>query len=157
FKLKSVPIHYIHSDKPTNTPEQAQKSSRLTVEIMKMLVIQTICVLLGIWVYNLDKSESSAIILLMFFIGIIVLSIWTQSYLIGFFASILNVFVFNYFFTVPRFTLEMYRFEYPITFATSIFASIFTSAILKNLKHQHSLGVRKLYRNTCALHRHQNI
>lgn len=87
---------------------------------MKMLVIQTICVLLGIWVYNLDKSESSAIILLMFFIGIIVLSIWTQSYLIGFFASILNVFVFNYFFTVPRFTLEMYRFEYPITFATSI-------------------------------------
>lgn len=96
-----------------------------------MLVIQTIRVLLGIWVYNLDKSESSAIILLMFFIGIIVLSIWTQSYLIGFFASILNVFVFNYFFTVPRFTLEMYRFEYPITFATSIFASIFTSAILK--------------------------
>ena len=42
FKLEIVPIHYIHSDKPTNTPKQAQKSSRLTVEIMKMLVIQTI-------------------------------------------------------------------------------------------------------------------
>jgi two-component system sensor histidine kinase KdpD len=27
----------------------------------------------------------------------------------------------------------MYRFEYPITFATSIFASIFTSAILKKI------------------------
>ena len=40
-------------------------------------------------------------------------------------------FIFNYFFTVPRFTLEMYRFEYPITFVISIFASIFTSAILK--------------------------
>lgn len=157
FKLEIVPIHYIHSDKPTNTPKQAQKSSRLTVEIMKMLVIQTICVLLGIWVYNLDKSESSAIILLMFFIGIIVLSIWTQSYLIGFFASILNVFVFNYFFTVPRFTLEMYRFEYPITFATSIFASIFTSAILKNLKHQHSLTERQLYRTNIMLQFNQSI
>lgn len=122
-----------------------------------MLVIQTICVLLGIWVYNLDKSESSAIILLMFFIGIIVLSIWTQSYLIGFFASILNVFVFNYFFTVPRFTLEMYRFEYPITFATSIFASIFTSAILKNLKHQHFLTERQLYRTNIMLQFNQSI
>lgn len=24
FKLEIVPIHYIHSDKPTNTPKQAQ-------------------------------------------------------------------------------------------------------------------------------------
>ena len=71
------------------------------------------------------------------------------------FASILNVF--NYFFTVPRFTLEMYRFEYPITFATSIFASIFTSAILKNLKHQHSLTERQLYRTNIMLQFNQSI
>ena len=129
----------------------------LSVDIVKMLIIQSLCVLLGIWIYKMDKNESSAIILLIFFIGIIVLSIWTQSYLIGFFASILNVFVFNYFFTVPRFTLEMYRFEYPITFVTSIFASIFTSAILKNLKYQHSLTERQLYRTDIMLQFNQSI
>ena len=51
----------------------------------------------------------------------------------------------------------MYRFEYPITFATSIFASIFTSAILKNLKHQHSLTERQLYRTNIMLQFNQSI
>ena len=159
FKLEIVPIHKIYSDKQDRKQKMDKRPYQLTlsVDIVKMLIIQSLCVLLGIWIYKMDKNESSAIILLIFFIGIIVLSIWTQSYLIGFFASILNVFVFNYFFTVPRFTLEMYRFEYPITFVTSIFASIFTSAILKNLKYQHSLTERQLYRTDIMLQFNQSI
>lgn len=159
FKLEIVPIHKIYSDKQDRKQKMDKQPYQLTlsVDIVKMLIIQSLCVLLGIWIYKMDKNESSAIILLIFFIGIIVLSIWTQSYLIGFFASILNVFVFNYFFTVPRFTLEMYRFEYPITFVTSIFASIFTSAILKNLKYQHSLTERQLYRTDIMLQFNQSI
>ncbi|ARJ50858.1 sensor histidine kinase [Staphylococcus lutrae] len=158
FKLEIVPLHDIHIENMAQTTKQNKMSStRWSMDVIKMVMIQALCVLIGTWVYNMDKNESSAMILLMFFIGIIVLSIWTQSYLIGFFASILNVFVFNYFFTVPRFTLEMYRFEYPITFATSIFASIFTSAILKNLKHQHLLTERQLYRTNMMLHFNQSI
>lgn len=162
FKLEIVPIHQIYSDKQNRDRSSRKKDKKpyqltLSIDIVKMLTIQIVCVLLGMWIYKMDKNESSAIILLMFFIGIIVLSIWTQSYLIGFFASILNVFVFNYFFTVPRFTLEMYRFEYPITFVTSIFASIFTSGILKNLKYQHSLTERQLYRTDIMLQFNQSI
>lgn len=159
FKLEIVPIYYINSNKQERTQSMNKPSYQiaLSVDIMKMLIIQTFCVLLGMWIYTIDKNESSAIILLLFFIGIILLSIWTQSYLIGFFTSILNVFIFNYFFTVPRFTLEMYRFEYPITFVISIFASIFTSAILKNLKYQHSLTERQLYRTDIMLQFNQSI
>ena len=51
----------------------------------------------------------------------------------------------------------MYRFEYPITFVTSIFASIFTSGILKNLKYQHSLTERQLYRTDIMLQFNQSI
>lgn len=162
FKLEIVPIHHIYSNKQNRERSNRKKDKQpyqlaLSVDIVKMLIIQIVCVLIGMWIYNMDKNESSAIILLLFFIGIIVLSICTQSYLIGFFASILNVFVFNYFFTVPRFTLEMYRFEYPITFVTSIFASIFTSGILKNLKYQHSLTERQLYRTDVMLQFNQSI
>ena len=32
-----------------------------------MLTIQIVCVLLGMWIYKMDKNESSAIILLMFY------------------------------------------------------------------------------------------
>lgn len=159
FKLEIVPKHYIHSEKQSivQTHAQSQSYTALYVDIVKMIVIQILCVLVGMWIFNVYHNESSVMILLIFFIGIIVLSIWTQSYLIGFFASILNVFVFSYFFTVPRFTLEMYRFEYPITFTTSIFASIFTSAILKNLKRQHALTERQLYRTNIMLQFNQSI
>ena len=62
-----------------------------------MILIQIICVMMGLWIYQLDKHESSTIILMIFLIGIILLSIWTRSYIIGFLAAIINVFVFNYF------------------------------------------------------------
>ncbi|WRN68240.1 DUF4118 domain-containing protein [Staphylococcus aureus] len=71
---------------------------------------------------------------MIFLIGIILLSIWTRSYIIGFLAAIINVFVFNYFFTEPRYTFEVYRFDYPITFIISILTSILTSALLKHIK-----------------------
>ncbi|WP_145460898.1 DUF4118 domain-containing protein, partial [Staphylococcus haemolyticus] len=112
---------------------------------VKMLLIQTISLFLAISLYNLHKTQSTPIIFLMFFIRIILLSISTQSYLIPFFPSILNLFLFNYFFTLPRFTLQIYPFQYPITFPTTIFPTIFTTPILNNLKHHHSLTQPHLY------------
>lgn len=157
YKIEIIPIKYVRTKPKPKLQTNTAPTTRWSIDIFKMIVIQTLCVLIGMWVYSFDKSESSTIILLMFLIGIIILSIWTQSYLIGFAASILNVFVFNYFFTVPRFTLEMYRFAYPITFATSIFASLLTSALLKNLKYQHTLTERQLYRTNTMLHFNQTI
>lgn len=110
-----------------------------------------IFILMGLWVYELDKYESSTIILMLFLIGIILVSIWTQSYMIGFLAAILNVFVFNYFFTEPRFTFEVYRFDYPITFIVSILTSILTSALLKQIKLQYSITKKQLYRTDLLL------
>ena len=95
--------------------------------------------MMGLWIYQLDKHESSTIILMIFLIGIILLSIWTRSYIIGFLAAIINVFVFNYFFTEPRYTFEVYRFDYPITFIVSILTSILTSALLKQIKFQYAI------------------
>ncbi|SUL37297.1 KdpD [Staphylococcus aureus] len=101
---------------------------------------------MGLWIYQLDKHESSTIILMIFLIGIILLSIWTRSFIIGFLAAIINVFVFNYFFTEPRYTFEVYRFDYPITFIVSILTSILTSALLKQIKFQYSITKKQLYR-----------
>ncbi|MFW2690877.1 DUF4118 domain-containing protein, partial [Staphylococcus aureus] len=56
------------------------------------------------------------------------------------------VFVFNYFFTEPRYTFEVYRFDYPITFIVSILTSILTSALLKQIKFQYSITKKQLYR-----------
>ncbi|MBD4208137.1 DUF4118 domain-containing protein, partial [Xanthomonas citri pv. citri] len=67
-------------------------------------------------------------------------------YIIGFLAAIINVFVFNYFFTEPRYTFEVYRFDYPITFIVSILTSILTSALLKQIKFQYAITKKQLYR-----------
>ncbi len=34
--------------------------------MLKMILIQIICVMMGLWIYQLDKHESSTIILMIF-------------------------------------------------------------------------------------------
>ena len=60
-------------------------------------------------------------------------------------AAIINVFVLIIF-TEPRYTFEVYRFDYPITFIVSILTSILTSALLKQIKFQYSITKKQLYR-----------
>lgn len=138
YKIEIVPIKQIPVALNTNKIPYRPKSKRFAKDMLKMLLIQMICILMGLWVYELDKHESSTIILMLFLIGIIFVSIWTQSYMVGFIAAILNVFVLITF-TEPRFTFEVYRFDYPITFIVSILTSILTSALLKQIKFQYSI------------------
>ncbi|MBT2813194.1 sensor histidine kinase KdpD [Staphylococcus coagulans] len=157
YKIEIVPIKHIQMKAKHERHSQKVEQKRWSVDIFKMITIQAICVLLGLWVYNADKGEQDTIILLLFLLGIIVLSMWTQSYLIGFFAAILNVFVFNFFFTVPRFTFEVYRFDYPITFTISIIVSIVTSGLLKQIKHQYIVTKHQLYRTDILLQFNDSI
>ncbi|PXA56087.1 DUF4118 domain-containing protein, partial [Staphylococcus pseudintermedius] len=90
--------------------------------------------------------EQDTIILLLFLFGIVALSMWTQSYLIGFFAAFLNVLGFNFFFTVPRFTFEFYCFDYPITFTIIIIVCIVTCSLLKSLKLLYFVSKHQSYR-----------
>ncbi|MBA8760998.1 sensor histidine kinase [Staphylococcus coagulans] len=157
YKIEIVPIKHIQMKAKHERHSQKVEQKRWTVDIFKMITIQAICVLLGLWVYSADHAEQDTIILLLFLLGIIVLSMWTQSYLIGFFAAILNVFVFNFFFTVPRFTFEVYRFDYPITFTISIIVSIVTSGLLKQIKHQYIVTKHQLYRTDILLQFNDSI
>lgn len=146
YKIEIVPIKQIPVELKMNKSPYRPKGKRFAIDMLKMILIQIICVMMGLWIYQLDKHESSTIILMIFLIGIILLSIWTRSFIIGFLAAIINVFVFNYFFTEPRYTFEVYRFDYPITFIVSILTSILTSALLKQIKFQYSITKKQLYR-----------
>ncbi|AVP36098.1 sensor histidine kinase [Staphylococcus felis] len=157
YKIEIVPIEHIREAHKPKAMLNPKKHTQFTIDIFKMIFIQTVSVLIGLWIYTWDKGESSTVILLLFLIGIIVLSIWTQSYMIGFLAAILNVLVFNYFFTVPRFTFEMYRFDYPVTFAVSILVSMLTSGLLKQIKHQYKVTKRQLYRTDILLQFNHSI
>lgn len=97
YKIEIVPIKQIPVELKMNKSPYRPKGKRFAIDMLKMILIQIICVMMGLWIYQLDKHESSTIILMIFLIGIILLSIWTRSYIIGFLAAIINVFVFNYF------------------------------------------------------------
>ena len=137
YKIEIVPIKQIPVELKMNKSPYRPKGKRFAIDMFKMILIQIICVMMGLWIYQLDKHESSTIILMIFLIGIILLSIWTRSH-IGFLAAIINVFVLIIF-TEPRYTFEVYRFDYPITFIVSILTSILTSALLKQIKFQYAI------------------
>lgn len=84
YKIEIVPIKNIQMKAKPERQQQHMQQKRWTVDIFKMIAIQAICVLLGLWIYSTGKGEQDTIILLLFLLGIVVLSMWTQSYLIGF-------------------------------------------------------------------------
>ena len=49
-------------------------------------------------------------------------------------ASLVSVLVYNFFFTVPRFTLLAYDPGYPLTFAVMLAASLVTSSLTLRVK-----------------------
>ena len=102
-----------------------------------LLATLTIATLVGMFFEYVHLSNESVISI--YILGILVISVMTSHLLYGMSASLLTVFVFNYFFTDPRFTLRVYNKDYWITFVVMFIISVITSNIAHQLKiHTHS-------------------
>ena len=71
-----------------------------------------------------------------FFIMVIMVAYSTTGYLCSIIASLVGVMGVNYFFTYPYSAFNFSITGYPITFASMLFASIFTSALTSRIKKQ---------------------
>ena len=63
----------------------------------------------------------------------------------GAIGSLLSVVAFNFFFTVPRFTLEAAAPDYPVTFLIMLIASVISSTLATRVKKQARQSAQKAY------------
>ena len=97
------------------------------------------------WMFEkLDLTDAN--IITVYILGVLLVSIVTDGWIYSFGATLASVLIFNFLFTVPRFTLRAYDRSYPFTFAVMFIAALITGSLASRLKQHAGQAARDAYR-----------
>lgn len=103
-------------------------------DLMKSFGILLGAVVFSFILYNLGFSESN--IITVFILGVLLISNKTDGFIYGGVASLISVFLFNFLFTDPRFSLNFYNPGYFVTFIIMLTSALVTSTLTNKVKYQ---------------------
>ncbi len=124
-------------------------------DTFKTIAVLVLTSLIGMVFFQLGFSESN--IITVYILGVLFTSVITKGWLYGCVASLLNVLIFNFLFTEPRFTLMAYDSNYPLTFLVMLAASLITSSLTLRVQRQAQQSARKAYRTEVLLETSQKL
>ena len=90
-------------------------------------------------------------IITVYILGVMISAVMTQSRLLSFVQSLMSVLVFNYCFTEPRFSLNIYDSSYLITFLITFIAALITGNLALKMKIQSRELAKSPYRTKIIL------
>ena len=102
--------------------------------IIKSTAILAGATVLGMIFYRIGFT--SANIIMVYILGVLITSIATSHRVYSLISAIASVFVFNYLFTVPRFSLSAYETGYPVTFVVMFITAYVTGTFSLRYKEQ---------------------
>lgn len=124
-------------------------------DLVLTLVIQAVATIIGFLFFRLHYTDAN--IITIYLLGVLLTSVSTNGYTCGLLASVLSVFLFNYFLTEPRLTLVAYGKDYPVTFAVMLGASILAGTLAAKLKAHAELSARDAYRTKTLFDANQQL
>ena len=89
---------------------------------------------------------TDANIIMVYILGVLLTSIATSRRVYSLGSSIASIFIFNYFFTVPRFSLSAYETGYPVTFVVMFLTAFITGTFAIRYKEQAAQSAKLAYR-----------
>ena len=102
------------------------------LDIIKSLGMIAAATSVGNIFWEVGLSEAN--ITMVYILGVLIISMITTHQIYSMVASLVCVVVFNYFFTLPRFTLHAYDRDYPITFVIMFLVAFLTGSLATRLK-----------------------
>ena len=131
-------------------------SERFTVkDALRTLVILAVCTMVGLAFAYLDFSEAN--IIMIYQLGVLVVAMVTSGRLYSLAASILSILIFNFFFTVPLFTLHFNDKSYLATFLVMFLVAFLSSSLTTRIKRQARLASLQAYRTQVLLEASQTL
>lgn len=118
-------------------------------DMLKMLLVLALVTLFGLLLKQLKFNESNIIIL--YLMGVLVVSNQTRGHLPGALCSVLSVLTFNFFFTEPYYSFEVYGPYYPLTFVVMFAAALLTSTLTTRIRRQSSIIAQRERTNDILL------
>ena len=118
-------------------------------DLLKAVLILLISTFVGIVFRRFGFTEAN--IIMVYILGVILTALVTTHQIYSLVMSLVSVFVFNFFFTEPRFTLLAHDIGYPITFLIMFFAAFVTSSLVVRLKEHAKQSSESAYRTQILL------
>ena len=145
----NLDIHVIPDASVGNTyQKRANKTLRITAmpvrDVAKSILVLLSATLIGYAFYTLGFSEANIVSVYIF--GVLVISVITTNRFCGVAASIVSVLVFNFFFTVPRFTFHFNDPNYLVTSPIMFMVALLTGSLATRLKDNAKQSARAAYR-----------
>ncbi len=114
------------------------------VDILKSIMILVAASIIGFLFYNLGFDEAN--IITVYVLGVLLTSVLTSNRIYSLLSSVVSVLVFNFLFTVPKYTLLAYEKGYPVTFIIMFAAAFLTGSLAVKLKRSAKQSAHAAFR-----------
>ncbi len=146
--VPELDIHII-PDKSADTPYRPRRKSphrtrSILINTAKSLVILLAATVLSQIFYHLGFTEAN--IIMLYILGVLLTSVATSQRIYSLVSSVASVCIFNFLFTVPRFSFSAYETGYPVTFAVMFITAYVTGTFAVSYKEQAGQSAKIAYR-----------
>lgn len=128
----------------TSRARQKQNLGRFFRDAAKSVAILLLASVIGLLFERLGFAEAN--IITVYVLGVLIISVVTSNRLHSLLSSVVSVLVFNFLFTVPKFSLQAYDQGYPVTFVIMFLAAFLTSTLAVKLKNNARESARAAFR-----------
>lgn len=110
---------------------------------------------IGFLFYHSGFSEAN--IITIYILGVLLTAVTTSARAYSLISALASVLVFNFFFTVPRFSLNAYDSGYPVTFLIMFLAALITGNLALRIKEQARQSAQAAYRTKVMFDTNQEL
>ncbi len=103
-------------------------------EILTASLIMIIATIISLFIDYIGFREAN--IIMIFILGVIIVNMKTRGYLLGFICSIISIFLFNFLFTDPRYSLEVYDKSYLATFPIMLIVTFTIGTLTSKIQRE---------------------
>ena len=145
--LPNAEIHVIPDGKRSlYFPPRRESVSRrrVAMDIVVTLAMLTAATLLGMVLFGSNLSNSS--IMMVYLLGVLLVAVITSHRAYSIAASVASLFLFNFFFVQPRYSLNAYEPGYPVSFIVMFLTAIIAGTLANRLKQTAYQAARTSFR-----------
>ena len=124
-------------------------------DLLKTAAVLAACTLAGFGFSAMGFTEANIVAVCIF--GVLIISVITTNRFCGVLASAVSVLVFNFFFTIPRFTFRFNDPNYLVTFFIMFMVALLTGSLAARLKDNVEQSVQAAYRTRILLETNQLV
>lgn len=135
--------------------KRSHKGFSILFSAVLMGVILAVATLISFELRRLDIHESN--IIMTYLLAVLFSAYLLEGYMSSLVASVLGVLTFNYFFTVPYYSLAAYRPDYPFTFVFMFVAALMMSTLTLKVKQEAKISHLREKRANLLYHISQRL